>query len=138
MEATPIHADQMQGHAEGRRSRMEQFITVLVDNVVVPVTSLIPVIVSSGIAFVLFAVLWVGFAIGLVTSQGSLDAAWQWVRALPLVVQGLVWLLFLPVLAALWIWETTLPIVLRLVLVAGLAGWSLLIFLPKALTGARP
>lgn len=117
---------------------MEQFITGLVNNVVVPVTSLIPVIVSSGIAFVLFAVLWVGFAIALVTSQGSLDAAWQWVRALPLVVQGLVWLLFLPVLAALWIWETTWPIVLRLVLVAGLAGWSLLIFLPKALTGARP
>ena len=117
---------------------MEQVITALVDNVLTPVTSLIPLLVSSGIAFVLFAVLWVGFGIALVTSQGSLDAAWQWVRALPLVVQGVVWILFLPVLAALWIWETTWPIVLRLVLVAGLAGWSLLIFLPKALTGARP
>ena len=117
---------------------MEQVITALVDNVLTPVTSRIPLLVSSGIAFVLFAVLWVGFGIALVTSQGSLDAAWQWVRALPLVVQGVVWVLFLPVLAALWIWETTWPIVLRLVLVAGLAGWSLLIFLPKALTGARP
>ena len=137
MEATPVRADQMQGQAR-RRSRMEQVITALVNNVLTPVTSLIPVLVSSGIAFVLFAVLWVGFGIALVTSQGSLDAAWQWVRALPLVVQAVVWVLFLPVLAALWIWETTWPIVLRLVLVAGLAGWSLLIFLPKALTGAKP
>jgi hypothetical protein len=53
-------------------------------------------------------------------------------------VQGLVWLLFLPVVVALWIWETTWPIILRLILVAGLAGWSLMIFLPRALTGARP
>jgi len=30
----------------------------------------------------------------------------------------------------LWIWETSWPFVLRVVLVAGLAGWNLLIF-PK-------
>jgi hypothetical protein len=87
---------------------------------------------TSGIAFVIFGVLWAAFAIGLIWSQGSVDAAWGWLRGLPLVMQGVMWLLLLPVTAGLWIWETSWPLILRLVLVAGLAGWSLLIFLPKA------
>ncbi len=87
---------------------------------------------SSGIAFVVFGVLWAALAVGLIWSQGSVDATWDWLRGLPWIVQGLVWLLFLPLTAGLWVWETSWPLVLRLVLVAGLAGWSLLIFLPKA------
>jgi hypothetical protein len=87
---------------------------------------------SSGIAFVIFGLLWAAFAVGLIWSQGSVDAAWDWLRGLPWIAQGLVWLLFLPVTAGLWIWETSWPIVLRLVLMAGLAGWSLLIFFPRA------
>jgi hypothetical protein len=31
-----------------------------------------------------------------------------------------------------WIWETTWPVVLRLLLVAGVAGWNLLVLLPRA------
>ncbi len=38
----------------------------------------------------------------------------------------------------LWVWETSWPIVVRLVLVVGVAGWNLLMFLPKALQAARP
>ncbi len=87
-------------------------------------------IASSGILFVVFAVLWVGFAVALVSSQGTIDAAWQSVRDLPLLVQVFVWILLLPVMAGLWIWETSWPLVLRLVLVIGLAGWNLLIMLP--------
>jgi ABC-type amino acid transport system permease subunit len=89
---------------------------------------------QTGILFAVFAVLWLAFGIGLVASQGSVDAAWAWVRGLPLVVQLLVWLLFVPVMAGLWVWETSWPLVLRLLLVIGLAGWNLLIFLPRALT----
>jgi hypothetical protein len=92
---------------------------------------------ETGILFVVFAVLWAAFGIGLIWSQGSVDAAWSWVRSLPLVVEGLVWLLFLPVMVGLWIWESTWPLVLRLMLVIGIAGWNLLVFLPRALT-ARP
>jgi hypothetical protein len=92
---------------------------------------------ESGVLFLLFAVLWIGFAIALVWSQGSLDQAWQAIRSLPLVVQAVVWVLFLPVMAGLWIWETSWPLVLRLVLVVGLAGWNLLMFLPRALQ-AKP
>jgi hypothetical protein len=43
-----------------------------------------------------------------------------------------VWVLFLPVMAGLWIWETTWPVLLRLLLVGGLAAWNLLVFLPRA------
>jgi hypothetical protein len=85
---------------------------------------------SSGILFVVFAVLWVGFAVALVSSQGTIDAAWQSVRDLPWLVQVVVWILFLPVMAGLWIWETSWPLVLRLVLIIGLAGWNLMIMLP--------
>jgi len=117
---------------------MEEIISFVVDKIIVPITGVIPIVVESGLAFLVFAVLWVGFGYGLVASQGSLDAAWHWVRQLPLILQALVWVLFLPVLVGLWIYETTWPIVLRLVAIVGLAGWSLLIFLPKWLTRATP
>jgi hypothetical protein len=92
---------------------------------------------ESGILFVVFGALWLAVGIGLIVSQGSVDAAWQAIRALPLVVQAVVWLLFLPVMAGLWVWETSWPVVVRLTLLIGVAGWNLLIFLPRALT-ARP
>ena len=87
---------------------------------------------ESGVLFALFALLWVAFGVGLVWSQGSIDQAWAAIRSLPLLVQGVVWLLFLPIMVGLWIWETTWPFVVRLVLVAGIAGWNLLVFLPRA------
>jgi ABC-type amino acid transport system permease subunit len=95
-------------------------------------------LVESGVAFVVFAVIWIAFAAGLIWSQGSIDAAWESIRALPLLVQIVVWVLFLPVMVGLWVWETSWPLVVRLVVVIGIAGWNLLIFLPKALQGARP
>jgi hypothetical protein len=111
---------------------MEQVISVIVDGIIVPVTNVIPFLISSGALFVLFALLWAGFAAGVVWYQGGLDAAWAWIGSLPLVVQGVVWLLFLPVVGALWIWETSWPLALRLILVVSLAGWSLMIFLPRS------
>ena len=93
---------------------------------------------ESGILFALFALLWVGFGAALIWSQGSLDQAWQAIRDLPLFAQIVVWVLFLPVMIGLWVWETSWPIVVRLVLVVGVAGWNLLMFLPKALQAARP
>jgi hypothetical protein len=121
--------------SEGSKGPMEQVISGLVDGIIVPVTGVIPWLVSSGVLFVVFAALWVGFAAGIVWNQGGLDAAWAWMRDLPLIVQGVLWLLFLPVTAGLWVWETSWPIVVRLVVVVGLAGWSLMIFLPRSAQG---
>jgi hypothetical protein len=85
---------------------------------------------EKGILFVVFALLWVAFGVALIWSQGTLDEAWQWIRGLPLIVEGLVWLLFLPVVVGLWIWESSWSLILRLVLILGIAGWTLLV-LPR-------
>lgn len=114
---------------------MDQVITGLVDGIVVPVASVVPGLVSSGALFVVFALLWVGFGAGLIWNQGGLDTAWDWIGGLPLLVQALAWLLFLPVVGALWAWETSWPTVVRLVIVVGLAGWSLMIFVPRSTQG---
>jgi hypothetical protein len=87
---------------------------------------------ENGILFAIFAVIWIAFAAGLIFSQGSVDQAWQSIRDLPLIVQIVVWILFLPVMIGLWIWETTWPLIVRLVLVIGVAGWNLFMFQPKA------
>ena len=93
---------------------------------------------EHGILFGIFAILWLAFGAALVWSQGSLDQAWSTLRSLPLPLQIVVWILFLPVTAGLWIWESTWPLIVRLVIVAGVAGWNLFMFLPKAFQAARP
>jgi len=93
---------------------------------------------ETGILFVFFAAIWIAFGVALIWSQGSLDAAWQYMRSLPLLVQGIAWLLFLPVMLGLWIWETTWPLVIRLLLVVGIGGWNLLVLLPRWLQAGRP
>jgi ABC-type amino acid transport system permease subunit len=118
----------------GRRNPVERAI----ETVATGLGNTIGLLADFGVLFAVFAVLWVAFGAALVWSQGSLDAAWQSIRSLPLIVQGLIWLAFLPVMLGLWIWETTWPLVLRLILVIGIAGWNLIVFLPRALQAARP
>jgi hypothetical protein len=91
---------------------------------------------EHGVLFGMFALIWLAFGIALVGSQGSIDQTWQMIRSLPLIVQLAAWLLFLPVMAGLWVWETTWPLVVRIVIVFGIAGWNLLVFLPKPGAGA--
>jgi hypothetical protein len=93
---------------------------------------------ENGILFAIFAVIWIAFGIALFLSQGSLDEAWATIGGLPLIVQLVVWVLFLPVMIGMWVWETSWPLIVRLVLVAGLAGWNLMMFLPRAIQAVRP
>ena len=118
--------------AEGarRQGRVDQLITGFVEGILVP-------IISNGVLFIVFAVLWVAFGAAIIWSQGSLDATWDWVRSLPILVQAVVWLLFLPVVVGLWVWETTWPLVVRLPVVIGLAIWNLAMFLPRP-AAAKP
>jgi hypothetical protein len=113
---------------------VEQVINILASGM----GNTVAFLAETGVLFVAFAILWLAFGAALIWSHGSLDAAWQWIRGLPLVVQGLVWLLFLPVVFGLWVWETTWPLVLRIVVIAGIAGWNLLVFLPRAPQAGRP
>jgi hypothetical protein len=77
-------------------------------------------------AIVTFAVLWVGFAIALVVNREWLGLLWNWVRALPLVAQIIVWVLFLPGMVGLWAWESSWPALVRLLAFGGIVGWTLL------------
>ena len=82
--------------------------------------------VLSTYAIVIFALLWVGFAVALVVDREWLDLLWNWVRALPAVVEIIVWVLFLPIMVGLWIWESSWPNLVRLFAFAGIVGWTLL------------
>ena len=77
-------------------------------------------------AIVIFAMLWIGFAIALVVNPQWLDLLWNWVRALPIVAEIIVWVLFLPIMVALWIWESSWPAIPRLLAFAGIVAWTLL------------
>jgi hypothetical protein len=82
-------------------------------------------------AFAILTVLWLGFAAALIFNQAILDTVWQSFRSLPWAVQGIIWLLVLPVTAGLWIWETNWPLWLRLALVIGLGWVTVYTFLPR-------
>ncbi len=111
---------------------MDQIIVRIVDWTVVPVTSTIPFLVSHGILLAVFVGLWALFCYLLVRNRPGLDEAWVRIRHLPLAAQAVAWLLFLPVLAGLWTWRSRWPIAWRLVLIAGIAGWNVLVFLPQS------
>jgi len=115
---------------------MDQVISGVVDHTIVPMANLIAWMASNGVLLLIFAGLWAAFGIALVFSQGSIDQAWLWIRSLPILIEAIVWLLFLPVVGGLWVWETTWPLLLRLIVVLGLGFWNILVFLPSA-TPAR-
>lgn len=64
------------------------------------------------------------FGYYLATEPGRLVELWEWTRSLPLLVRGLIWLLFLPWMVALWIWVMPWALPIRIVLVVGALGWT--------------
>ena len=120
------------GQATKRKNAMERVIEALASGV----GNGIGWMAESGVLFVIFAIVWIAFGTALVLSQGSVDQAWAALRSLPLPVQAVVWLLFLPVMIGLWAWEQAWPLLVRLALVIGIGAWNLLVFLPKA--AAKP
>jgi uncharacterized membrane protein YhaH (DUF805 family) len=82
--------------------------------------------VLSIYAIVIFAMLWIGFAIALVVNREWLDLLWNWVRALPAVAEIIIWLLFLPIMVGLWTWESSWPTLVSLLAYAGIVVWTIL------------
>ena len=112
-----------------RNGPMEQVIDTLASGL----GSTVARLAEAGVLFAVFAIVWIAFAVALIWSQGSLDQAWEWTGSLPIILQAVIWVLFLPVMVGLWVWETSWPLVVRLALVIGIAGWNLFMFLPRAL-----
>jgi hypothetical protein len=72
----------------------------------------------SILMFVLSLAITAAFAYYLITDPTRLTAVWQWSRSLNILVQGVVWLLFLPWMAILWILSLPWALSVQLVLVA--------------------
>ena len=103
----------------------------LVSWIVIPVTSVIPRLLSSGALLVLFGAMWLAFGAAAATNPAALDDTWRAIGSLPLPVQAIGWLLLLPVMAGMWVWEADWALLARAVVIAALAGWNLLIFVPR-------
>jgi len=85
---------------------------------------------APGSAFLaLMAGLWGAFATLLAVSPSTLDDAYAWLRGLPIVWEGLMWLLTLPWTLAYLVYETGWEHWLRVVVVA---------FIAAALVGHSP
>ena len=81
--------------------------------------------VLSTYAIVIFALLWIGFAVALVVNRAWLDSAWDRLRSLPLIAEIGVWVLFLPITTGLWVWTSSWPALVRLIAAAGIAAWTI-------------
>lgn len=87
--------------------------------------------VFSVLVWLLFTVLWLAALVAIAISPATLDQVWRSVRRRPLVVQALIWLLFLPIMLGLWIWERAWPSSIRLVLLLAIAAWNVFLFFPR-------
>ncbi len=62
------------------------------------------------------------FVVLLVAAPGQLDAAWQWIRELPLVLEVVAWIVLLPWLLAWMAWQASWALWVRIVVLVALLG----------------
>jgi hypothetical protein len=110
---------------------METLTGILV-GIIEAVTAPIPYLADSGLLLVLFAAMWLALGVAIVRAPARVDAAWRRLRSMPLPVQALAWLLLLPIVAGIAVWQLGWPRLARGAVVAGIAAWNLLVFLPAA------
>jgi hypothetical protein len=72
----------------------------------------------------------VAFVYYLVTDPSRLNELWAWSRSLPLLVQGVLWLLFLPWMIALLIWSLPWAFAVRIVLVVAMLVFTQYLMFP--------
>ena len=82
------------------------------------------------LGFAVVTILSIAFAAALLFRPDSLSTVWASVRGLPLVVEIVVWVLFLPWMLSLWAWRTSWPLWLRLLVVAVLIVGTPFTFFP--------
>ena len=80
--------------------------------------------VLSSYAVGIFAILWVGFALALIVNRDWLDSLWHWVGALPIVVEVIIWLVFLPIMVGLWTWVSSWTTLITVLAIVGLVVWT--------------
>ena len=64
------------------------------------------------------------FVYYMVTDPARLTELWAWTRSLHILVQGVIWLLYLPWMICLWMWTLPLAVPIRFVLVIAALAWT--------------
>ena len=95
-------------------------------------TAAVPVQAPGSAFFALMAGLWGSFVTLLAVSPVKLDDAYDWLRALPLVWEVLLWILTLPWAVAYLVYETTWQHWVRVLLVAAIVTVHLGVCAPRA------
>jgi hypothetical protein len=62
-------------------------------------------------------VIWIVFALMWIFEPSALGGLYQGIHGLPLWLEVITWLVFLPWVFALWIWQTSLALWLRIALI---------------------
>jgi hypothetical protein len=88
--------------------------------------------VFNVVVWLLFTVLWVAVVGALAFSPATLDEVWQAGRRPAILIQAVVWLLFLPIMAGLWIWQRPWTAAIRLMLLLAIAVWNVFLFFPRS------
>ena len=78
----------------------------------------------SLLVFGLGALISGAFVYYMVTDPERLTELWAWTCSLNILVQGVIWLLFLPWMICLWMWTLPLSMPIRLVLVIAALAWT--------------
>lgn len=90
------------------------------------------------VAFAIFIVIgWLVIAYLAFLTPGGLQGAWEAVRNLNIIIQILMWLLFLPWMIALWIFNTGLPLWVRLLIILGLVWVTYFMAIPPLIQMLR-
>jgi hypothetical protein len=77
-------------------------------------------------AVLVFAMLWIGLAVGLADGGRLLTDAWARLTGLEVVAQVALWILFLPIAVLLWAWNAGLAAPFAWVVALGLITWTLI------------
>lgn len=84
----------------------------------------------SGIMLGMSLVASLAFGYYLFIDPTRLADAWIWIRELPLLVQLVLWALFLPWMIALWVWSMPWAFGLRMVIVVAILGAAEYVLFP--------
>jgi hypothetical protein len=88
--------------------------------------------VFNVVVWLLFTVLWVAVVGALAFSPATLDEVWRASRRPAILIQAVVWLLFLPIMAGLWIWQRPWAAAIRLMVLLAIAVWNVFLFFPRS------
>jgi len=66
-------------------------------------------------------IFWIAFAVLWIFDSSVLGSIFHWIQGIPLILEIIVWIVFLPWVFSLWIWQTSLALWLRVIIIVVIA-----------------